>query len=351
MTNYKTLGEEYNRLKSISTTDDATEKRNRGFEFERLLKRLFELDDLDPRSSYRTDGEQIDGSIKLDGRYCLIEAKWHADPLPASVLYQFKGKVDGKLVGTIGIFISMSGYASDAVDALTLGKDLSLILLDSNDIDVAILKNLGIKAVLDVKLRTAAEEGVIYFPVQSKLVKPKRDMNSEINSLQYDSVTNEAFGRASIQPPITSDLLIVCEGDIDRVIISTLCKRILSESQSRRSIQIIAAMGKMSIPRVAIAALNTFASKPRLLIVADGDDEQAQTEAAFAKNLDHEQFRVVLPNPTIESWLGLDVNSIRRWGMQHRIRASEEAVEQIDLEKLKFADKEFAKFYEAIART
>jgi hypothetical protein len=41
----------------------------------------------------------------------LLEAKWHRDEfeLPASTIYEFKGKVDGKLVGTVGIFISMSG--------------------------------------------------------------------------------------------------------------------------------------------------------------------------------------------------------------------------------------------------
>lgn len=91
--------------------------------------------------SYKAKGEQIDGSFYLDGTFILLEAKWHADPIPASTLYQFKGKVDGKLVGTLGVFISMSGYSEDAVDALTAGKSLNLILFNKEDIDAAIVGN------------------------------------------------------------------------------------------------------------------------------------------------------------------------------------------------------------------
>lgn len=32
--------------------------------------------DLDPRGSFASSGEQIDGSITLDGRIILVEARW-----------------------------------------------------------------------------------------------------------------------------------------------------------------------------------------------------------------------------------------------------------------------------------
>ena len=54
----------------------------------------------------------------MGGKTYLLEAKWRKQPIPASDLYAFKGKVDGKLVGTIGVFISMSDYSADAIDAL-----------------------------------------------------------------------------------------------------------------------------------------------------------------------------------------------------------------------------------------
>jgi len=38
--------------------------------------------------------------------------------LPASSIYSFKGKVDGKFHTSSGIFISISGYSEDAPEAL-----------------------------------------------------------------------------------------------------------------------------------------------------------------------------------------------------------------------------------------
>ena len=135
---------------------DAVWNRSRGYRFETLLANLLRADNLDPRTSYKAPGEQIDGSFFLDGTVFLLEAKWHATEIPASTLYQFKGKVDGKLSGTIGVFISMSGYSKDAVDALTLGKSLNLVLFDKRDLDAAISRDLGFREVLKRKLKLSA---------------------------------------------------------------------------------------------------------------------------------------------------------------------------------------------------
>ncbi|MBE0344273.1 hypothetical protein E4V51_31395, partial [Paenibacillus sp. 28ISP30-2] len=168
----------------------------------------------------------------------ILEAKWHAEPLPASTLYQFKGKVEGKLAGTIGIFISMSGYAEDAVDALVLGKTLNIILFDKRDLDAAISRNIGFTNVLKLKLRKAAEEGAIYFPSEGELVTAEKKHVVEIDRLKFDSITGRVEAMQSVA--VTSaDLLIVCEGETDRDVIATLSKRILSNAGSNRSIKIL----------------------------------------------------------------------------------------------------------------
>jgi hypothetical protein len=114
--------------------------------------------------NYRPGGEEIDGSFVSHGRVFLLEAKWHDNAVPASALYAFKGKVDGKLVGTLGIFLSMSGYSKDAVDALMVGKNLNVVLFDGADVDACMDKNVGFKAVLSYKLRLASEEALVYAP-------------------------------------------------------------------------------------------------------------------------------------------------------------------------------------------
>lgn len=137
----------------------------RGYEFERMLNAVFSLEQLDPRTNYRPDGEEIDGSLVVDGRTYLLEAKWWTKALPASQLYAFKGKVDGKLVGTLGIVISHSGFAEDAVDALVSGKGVNMILFDDRDIRAILNEQVSFSDALRQKLRYAAEYGQPYKPI------------------------------------------------------------------------------------------------------------------------------------------------------------------------------------------
>ncbi len=348
MSSLQDVQNDYAALANLPITADASEKRARGYAFERLLKKLFELDGLEPRGGYKPDGEQIDGSIYLDGRVYLLEAKWHANPLPASTLYQFKGKVDGKLAGTLGIFISMSGYAEDAVDALTLGKGLNIVLVDRNDIDAAILRGIGIQRVLKLKLRKAAEAGVIYFPFEGELVTATNTSVVEIDAFRYDFTTGGVIASYPV-PPANADLLIVCEGDIDRVIISELSERILATEGSSRSIKILTAMGKMTIPRVAKAFWNTFHSESKLLIVTDGDNDPGGTLAMLSKGLDFVEWVAAIPNPSIETWLDLDASVLRR--ARDRTEKSRQAAQQLDIEALKARDEQFSLFYNAILGT
>lgn len=341
------LKKEYEGLINLPPDANVASKRSRGYAFERLLNKIFAHDNLDPRSGYKPDGEQIDGSIYLDGRVYLIEAKWHADPLPASTLYQFKGKVDGKLAGTIGIFISMSGYARDAVDALTLGKDLNVILLDRSDIDAAIFRGIGVRKMLKLKLRGAAEEGAIYFPVEGTLITAKKARKIDIDDLRYDHVNGNIVATRPLETS-TADLLVVCEGDSDRVIISVLIERILANAASTRSIKILTAMGKMAIPRVANALWSTSHSEAKVLIVTDSDNDPVGTAAMLSNGLSFPEWVAAIPNPSIETWLDIDLNTIRRQGRQHRIERLRLAAQRLNIDALIKQDDQFAKFYEAV---
>ncbi|HEX7330310.1 MAG TPA: restriction endonuclease [Pyrinomonadaceae bacterium] len=156
------LSDEFRRLNDPSNYVTRAEKRHRGYYFERFLFSLLESEGLEPSTNYRPEGEEIDGSFRLDGRIFLLEAKWHDKPMPASAIYSFKGKVDGKLCGTIGLFISMSGYGPDAAGALIRGKDLNTLLLDRADIESALSETSSFRDILNERLRTAAQFGIVY---------------------------------------------------------------------------------------------------------------------------------------------------------------------------------------------
>jgi hypothetical protein len=121
---------------------------------------------LAPRTNFRPDGEEVDGSFFHRGRVMLLEAKWTQGPQPASSIYEFRGKVEGKLVGTIGVFISMSGYSADAVNALVAGKVINTILFTGDDMRAVVAGQVSFADALDRKLRAAAEDGTPLSPLR-----------------------------------------------------------------------------------------------------------------------------------------------------------------------------------------
>ncbi|MCL2071088.1 MAG: restriction endonuclease [Oscillospiraceae bacterium] len=137
------------------------EPKQRGFEFEKFLNRLFAEFELKPRSSFRLVGEQIDGSFELDGEYYLIEAKWQKTPLGISDLLTFHGKIAGKSSWTRGIVVSYNGFSKEGLEAFSKGRATNLITLDGQDFYAMLSKNIQLPNVLKAKIRWAAETGEI----------------------------------------------------------------------------------------------------------------------------------------------------------------------------------------------
>lgn len=269
----------------------------RGKRFERWLNGLLRYDSLDPRSSYRPEGEEIDGSFVMGGRAYLLEAKWKKDPLPASSIYEFKGKVDGKLVGTVGFFISMSGFSTDAIDALIHGKELNVLLVDDEDIDAAL--RLGIKTVLERKIREAVERGTVFFPM--KLVEATVETEESLSIATVSLATRKA--------------LVVVEGRVDRQIISKVSQLLLRDltTELDGGVDVFAAGGVSQIGRVAnsltagLRAMGIYEERPPILVL-DGD-VSARFRAELLKGeespgADGTELIVTYPSLT-EEWLGL----------------------------------------------
>lgn len=339
----------YQKLCNVPADAKAVWFQSRGYKFEKLLFALLHADALDPRTSYKTAGEQIDGSFFLDGTIFLLEAKWHKDEVPASTLYQFKGKVDGKLVGTLGVFISMSGYSRDAVDALTLGKSLNLILFDKQDIDAAIKKGLGFKNILKNKLRKAAEEGIVYYPTEIEVVTKDSSSLIEIESLAFGHITEDNVSRQ--QPTTGPDIVVICEGQSDREIISLFARKILQENSSPKAINIAVTEGKLTIPKVANAIHDIAHDGTKFLIVADSDNDVSGTREFLSKNLSFPDWTLSIPNPGIETWLGSDRHTIKRVPRKDRLSRITEQIDKIDIDELRSCDSEFNVFYTALVET
>lgn len=144
--------------------------RRRGRQFERALYHLLKGEGLRPRTNFRPKAEEIDGSFEYRHKYFLLEAKWRKGAVGLAPLDSFDSKVGRKLSGTLGVFISMSGYTPDAADALVKGRSLSVVLFDGSDVEACFHVSAGFRQVLEVKLRNAAEFGLPYFPYKPTVV-------------------------------------------------------------------------------------------------------------------------------------------------------------------------------------
>lgn len=278
--------ERYADLRALPTTSSRAEKQRRGKEFERVLYDMFAEADMDPRSAYKPAGEEIDGSFLYHGRTMLFEAKWTNEPIPASTLYQFRGKVEGKLTGTLGVVISMGGYSKDAVDALVAGKSLNLILFDKNDMDkLAQLHCIDIGRALSLKLRAAAESGTPYSPL------PPCDREK--------------------RPGLVSRQVIVVEGSYDAAIIGALHQVYGRRLSKVPPPVVVVAMGRLNLPLVALAQLSLYPDVERIIIVADGGRAPAEVRREIQDALGgaalppDAEFLTIVINPTLETALGI----------------------------------------------
>jgi hypothetical protein len=126
----------------------------RGYAFERFLKRWFDTWGLDAHAAFRTVGEQIDGSFQHDGATYLVEAKWHNKPADANMLHGFQGKLLERPDWTRGLYVSYGGFSGESFEAFTARR---LIMMDGTDIYFALNRRLDLGRVIAAKARHHSE--------------------------------------------------------------------------------------------------------------------------------------------------------------------------------------------------
>ena len=140
----------------------------RGYRLETLLRTLFELCDLDPRASFKIDGEQIDGAFTFEGTDYLFEGKWQQELVSAADLDVLAGKLSRKLDNTLGLFLSVNGFSEDGVKAHSSGRRL-MLLLDGSDLMAVLEGRIDLVQLLLRKRREASQTGNIYLKIHEIL--------------------------------------------------------------------------------------------------------------------------------------------------------------------------------------
>jgi hypothetical protein len=313
-------------------------RRRRGTEFEQFLFNVLDKESLSPRLRFRPKGEEVDGSFLFDLRVFLMEAKWHKDPLPASSIYTFRGKVEGKLAGTLGVFISMSGFSESAVDALTAGKVANVLLFDGDDVRACLTH--GFTAVLRTKLRAAAEAGVVFYRFMS--AQPARSNEGASSRPVTTDISRSDRGPR---------LFVVCEGPADVTVLSALAQRVVETSLATSTIRIVAAGGKLGLARVANAVSGLLDPAGKILIVADSDGEPEKIAREIEDGLRADSAEVIIVEPQLEIWLAAGASDPRGQIREEARRRGQAmtsllqgAANEISLEALAKSSQSFRKF-------
>ncbi|WP_437801293.1 restriction endonuclease [Sorangium sp. So ce693] len=136
-----------------------TDHNQRGLKFQLWLRELFALHDLEPRGSFASIGEQIDGSIRIDGQTLLVEARWTKDRVAPEGVRDFVGKFEQKLDNTLGLMVSIQGFTDAAGAKATSSGRLLTIFMDGQDIYPVLDGLVDLRQLLSRKLRHAAEKG------------------------------------------------------------------------------------------------------------------------------------------------------------------------------------------------
>lgn len=143
----------------FQTLHGETNTQSRGYAFEKLLAELFRTYEFDFTGSYKTDIDQVDGALVLDGFTYLMEARWRQHPAVEVDLAGLSNKASRRIHATRAIFISMAGFRPEVVAQYRLAHESRLILLDGEDLALIFEGRVELPDALRAKTHAASVDG------------------------------------------------------------------------------------------------------------------------------------------------------------------------------------------------
>ena len=177
MSTRKSIYKSFQELDSMPSKLAREDAKKRGNQFEELVLELFAEEKLLRKKTNHTSdvkSEQIDGALKIGGIRALLEVKWVNSGLAASELYAFLGKVEGKFIGTVGIFISREELSQNFLKSLRSGRRQSVIVIHGEDVDYIFDPDFPIKDYLVSTIDYLSFDNQFHLSANDFLRKSKR---------------------------------------------------------------------------------------------------------------------------------------------------------------------------------
>jgi hypothetical protein len=107
-------------------------------------------------------GDQIDGAFVLDREHFLLEAKWQKAQPNLGDLRDLDGAVGSSLDNTLGLFVSVFGFAPQAVSGYIQGNRPRIICFDGGDLMMVLEERIDLGELLSRKKEVAAQKRTIF---------------------------------------------------------------------------------------------------------------------------------------------------------------------------------------------
>jgi hypothetical protein len=112
-------------------------------------------------------GEQIDGAFTHATDNYIVEARWWKKPVERADLAVFETKVRAKGKNALGLFVSMNGFTSGALNAYRTSTPF--IVMEGGHLLAVIEQRIGLDELLDRMKRHMDETGDCYLPISQAL--------------------------------------------------------------------------------------------------------------------------------------------------------------------------------------
>jgi hypothetical protein len=147
----------------------------RGQQFNALVADLLRLWGIDAEAGViGIEGrDEVDVTFTLGDTPYLLEAKWHARPVPADAASKLADHIRQRLRGTRGVVLSMSGYTRNAAPAAERGQQPEVLLLDRSHFEAMLSGLMAPDQLLQAVVRQASRRGGVYVALADVLL-PER---------------------------------------------------------------------------------------------------------------------------------------------------------------------------------
>lgn len=117
-----------------------------GIVFERLVLEAFRLSKAEVHEPFRVPSrstsyamEQIDGLVVVnEWQAFLVESKLHKESLSFNPIALLNHRVEQRIIGTVGLFFSASGYTDPARESAQYLRPIRVLLFDGTELNRAI---------------------------------------------------------------------------------------------------------------------------------------------------------------------------------------------------------------------